>query len=271
MSILFSALSEVQFDLKGHGTVPILQLLVDRVPYNEFQLFRGPYACKLSEGRYRPDSKLEPEGFFYNDPLTGFASYVNQDYHLHRPSPSQLLEWNDTVRQCWQQHARHAERTLSDSGWVGSRTSICLQDLSNLYLPIFEQHTTGTMCLFTLSDLEKYELALRFLHPDRASQWWSWFRISGVTYKLLQRYASDDRCSKRIWDAHFAWSSKYPNFDREENISMVERNRGKERVSGLSLLLRVMKHDNPGMDFNDVGIWTSLRSRLSSTTTYNFV
>jgi len=186
MSILFSALSEVQFDLKGHGTVPILQLLVDRVPYNEFQLFRCPYACKLSEGRYRPYSKLEPEGFFYNDPLTGFASYVNQDYHLHRPSPSQLLEWNDTVRQCWQQHARHAERTLSDSGWVGSRTSICLQDLSNLYLPIFEQHTTGTMCLFTLSDLEKYELALRFLHPDRASHWWIWFRISGVTYKLCK-------------------------------------------------------------------------------------
>jgi len=262
MALLFSALSEVKFEIKDHGSIPILQQLVDRVPYTKFQLFRGPYACKISKGRYRPETAFRPEGFFSNNPLACFVGYVNQDYRLPLLRPAQVLECNGEVRHHQEQSRLHIHKTLAVNDWGYSHDNISLQDKSYLYDPVFEQDTKGTINLSGLSDLEKYELALQRLHPDRSCQWWSWFRISSVTYKLLQKYDTDSRSSKRIWDAYFAWSSRYPHFDKQENIRLVRANQGKERMSGLPLLIQLMKHDNPGMDINELGCWASLRSRL---------
>lgn len=235
LGILLNALPalEVQFD-KGEP-VHILQLLVDRVPYMPFQLFRGPYASKLSDGRFRRETRLEPETIFRGDPLACFAGHVDRHYALHLPPPARLLELNEEVRHF------HEEQLNRVRKWPEGISDL---DMNNLYVADFHQCGGGTIDLAGLADYEKYEVALQLLHPDRASQFWSWFRISGVTFSMLEKYSGNREATNRIWDAHFEWSRRYPYFDQTENVDQVMKCSGR-KVSGLPLLMKLLEFDNP--------------------------
>lgn len=243
IAVILNALPALEVDLEGGESVPILARVVDRVPYSQFQLFRGPYACKLSRGELRADTCLEPEGHFRSDPLAYFASHTNPAYALPLPPISELLAENEEVRHY---HTRHAERVAAVMPG-GETYSVSPQDLANLYDPQFQQGGGGIIDFAGLTDLEKYETALPWTHPGRASQWWSWFRISGVTRTLLEQYSGDAAARKRIWEAHFAWSRHYAHFDADENVHVVEKSSGR-RVSGLGLLMRLVQFDNPSME-----------------------
>lgn len=242
MKVLLSGLPALEVDLEGNESVPILAKLVDHVPYTRFQLFRGPYACKLKNGQLRPETVLEPEGFFRDDPLACFAGHVEDRYALELPSLQRVLEWNPEVRNLHETHQRH----VMDAAVEGPR-QVSPQDLASLYMECFRQRTGGGILdLGGMTDLEQYEAAFQWLHPERASQWWSWFRICGVTCRMLERYAENRVAQHRIWTAHMAWSSAYPAFNEDENVQRVRQGAGR-RVSGLHLLLNLVRFDNPDM------------------------
>eukprot|EP00933_Yihiella_yeosuensis_P014273 TRINITY_DN12852_c2_g2_i1.p1 TRINITY_DN12852_c2_g2~~TRINITY_DN12852_c2_g2_i1.p1 ORF type:complete len:510 (+),score=62.77 TRINITY_DN12852_c2_g2_i1:50-1531(+) len=237
MPALLSALPALVVDLEDNKSVPILEQLVDRVPYTRFQLFRGPYACKLKAGKLERDSKLEPEGVFKSDPLACFASHVEPDYALQLPKLTDLLDWNEELRHYYEnQH----QRITSCNG-----TSNSLMDQTNLFVESFQSRLrTGNLDLAGLTPIEQFEVCLKHLHPDRASDWWSWFRICGVTYSVLEKHGEDEAARDRIWKAHFDWSANYPWFGEDENADMVMQASGRP-VSGISLLKKLVKHDNP--------------------------
>jgi len=89
-----------------------------------------------------------------------------------------------------------------------------------------------------------YERALKLLHPDRASQWWTWFRVCGVTYSLLDAHGHDATLRQRIWKAHHQWAGTFHRYSFAENEMIVLKCAGK-RVSGLALLRRLVRFDNP--------------------------
>merc|ERR1712216_693211 len=99
---------------------------------------------------------------------------------------------------------------------------------------------------------EIFEQAHMWLHPQRANQWWSWFRLCGVTHSMLEKYGQNAEARERIWRAHHTWSSQYTNFCADEDVDMVMRCRGK-RVSGLPLLMRLVRFDNPDMEVRTGG------------------
>jgi len=242
IQVLLNALPLVTLDFEGGESVPILARVVDPAVYSKFQLFRGPYACKLKSGLLRPETKLEPEDCFRSDPLAVFAGRIEQDYALELPPVSQLLRNNEVLRH---HHETKRWQIMASSVTPGAPSDgVSPQDQALLYDLGFQRKDGGTIDLAGLSDLEQFEQTLRYIHPDRASQWWSWFRISGVTCKMLQRYAHDPEARRRIWEAHFAWSRSYPGFDAAENVDMVENAYGK-RISGLPLLMRLVHFDNP--------------------------
>lgn len=243
MQIMLNALPALVAELEGGESVPILEKVVDRVPYTKFQLFRGPYACKLTSGVLRRETRLEPEGHFRDDPLAAFASRVNEDYALELPPTARLLEWNEELR-----FFNERQQSLVSAANGGTMGQVSPQDMANLYTPTFQTGRSGGILDFAgLSDLEQYEVAMQHLNPDRALQWWSWFRMSGVTYTMLDRYKDNADARKRIWKAHFAWSSKYPGFCEDENVNSVMKCQG-SRVSGLQLLFQLVRFDNPGME-----------------------
>jgi len=243
MSVLFDALPAVVLDLEGGTSLPILDLLVDRHPYTRFQLFRGPRACKLKDGSLRPETRLEAEVPFRDDPLAFFASRVNPDVALKLPTVQELLEKNEEVRQL---HEQQRARLAAARRHGGPRLENP-EDRSRLYMHGFQQQGSGVLDFAGLTDLEQYEQALQCLHPDRASQYWSWFRVSGVTCQMLQRYGGNLEAQQRVWDAHFNWSRNYATYDEEENIELVQRASGK-RLPDQRLLLRLAAFDNPGME-----------------------
>lgn len=218
--------------------------VVDKVPYMQFQLFRGPYACKFKDGRFRPETSLEPESFFLGDPLTCFAGHVAPQHALPMASVETLLSQNDELRHFHSEHARRLE-TVWTQGQGSSRSwEVSPMDAENLYCPKFQMAGAGTIDLAGLTEVERFEEALQQIHPRRAHQWWSWFRISGVTCKMLQEHGRDAESRRRIWEAHMQWASEYPEFTAEENLEFVEKGIGR-RVSGIGLLMRLVKFDNP--------------------------
>jgi len=191
-------------------------------------------------GKLAKDTQLAPEGYFRSDPLTYFAGYVNDDYALTLPSVEQLLAWNEEVRELHEFRREQLVMATRDNSWTVSPL-----DERNLFLPEFQRRTGGGVIDFAgMTDLEQYEESLRWLHEDRASQWWSWFRVSGVTCKMIMRYRHNRAACDRIWRAHMAWSSQYQHFDEQENIDVVAAGTSKP-VSGLRLLLQIIRHDNP--------------------------
>lgn len=249
MRVLLSALPALQAELPDGRSLPLLEQLVDCVPYSQFQLLRGPFACKLKNGLLQPDTSLEPEGYFRSDPLAYFAGHVDSDYALPFPSVDTLVSRNEKLRHYREQYMMGLSRSCSSSS---GRCSF--QDEFNLYQRILSMEgTVGELDLTGLSDLDQYEVALKWLHPHRSMQWWSWFRISGVTYSMLRQYQSDLVAQRRIWDAHFEWSRGYPHFDLEENVDMVQSCDGKP-VSGLNLLKRLLRFDNPCLTVMDNSI-----------------
>lgn len=239
---LLAALPAMVLDLEGEESIQILDKLVDRVPYSRFQLLRGPFACKLKDGALQPETLLEPQEYFRNDPLTCFAGYVNPDYTLALPPVQRLLECNEELRQIIE---KHSERVTSCQA-----SRLPSLDLTNLLLDNFQTSHTGKLSLAGLTPLQQYEVCLKHLHPDRASHWWSWFRISGITFTLLDKYSHDEEAMQQIWQAHFKWSSQYDWFDEDENVEIVLKARGRS-ASGMGLLLILVRHDNPGLQVKE--------------------
>lgn len=245
MPSLMDGLSALKVDLgDGEEQVNILDLVVDRVPYTKFQLFRGPYACKLKEGSLRFDTKLEPVEYFQGNPLSCFASFADPTCKLQLPPMRSLLEWNKDLREEIDAKRGQAWQAATDFDGVHR---VSPQDLQNLYMQDFQTNRTGVMDFVGLTELQVYEKALKAIHPERAVQWWSWFRICGVTHSMLEMHGHDPATRRRIWDAHHTWSSKYKPYCMEENEQMVLKCSGK-RVSGIPLLKRLVQHDNPGFD-----------------------
>eukprot|EP00746_Dinoflagellata_sp_MGD_P005264 gnl/MRDRNA2_/MRDRNA2_110201_c0_seq1.p1 gnl/MRDRNA2_/MRDRNA2_110201_c0~~gnl/MRDRNA2_/MRDRNA2_110201_c0_seq1.p1 ORF type:complete len:618 (+),score=94.58 gnl/MRDRNA2_/MRDRNA2_110201_c0_seq1:244-1854(+) len=235
--------------------VPLLDLVVDRVPYMRFQLLRGPFACKLKDGLLRPDTCLRPddEEYFRDNPLSCFAGYLEDDFKLPMLALDQLME---SIPEVHEAELRTCNATARVNGSIASLSSDgdwtpSLNDMTLLYTEEFQMRNTIRSQDFSCkSPIEVYETALQMLHPARASQFWSWFRISGVTYSMLERYNDDSDAKDRIWQAHRNWSRSYHRYDDEENVDSVLRSSGK-RVSGLQLLVKLAKWDNP--DANIVG------------------
>mmetsp|Transcript_53728 Transcript_53728/g.136321 ORF Transcript_53728/g.136321 Transcript_53728/m.136321 type:complete len:487 (-) Transcript_53728:68-1528(-) len=242
IKVLLSALPALTVDMPDGSKLPLLEKIVDCMPYSRFQLFRGPYACKLKQGQLMADTCLEPEGYFRSDPLAAFASHVDPGYALPLPSVEQLLAENEELR-----HFRNSRsRLISLSARRGQNGMVSSQDEANLFQPLFQMPGDGELDLVGMTDVEQFETALKWLHPHRATQFWSWFRLSGVTYSMLARYTDNPGARRRILDAHFAWSRGYESFDKEENVNMIEKSQGRP-VSGLSLLMRLARFDNPDM------------------------
>lgn len=237
MKVLLPGLSMLEVEVAGGTRLPILERVVDCVPYTKFQNFRGPYACKLKDGELRPETQLRPEGFFERDQLSCFAGHVDTERALTLAPVSHLLECNPELRNACEQHANRI--SVSGDGSHGCS----LQDIA-LYATSFQQFGGGVLDLAGRPELDVYEEALKWLHPDRATQWWSWFRICGVTYTMLERHGRDPRARARIWQLHHAWSSQFLPYDEQENVDMIEKCQGK-RVSGLPLLIRLVRYDNP--------------------------
>eukprot|EP00929_Paragymnodinium_shiwhaense_P121741 TRINITY_DN9411_c0_g1_i1.p1 TRINITY_DN9411_c0_g1~~TRINITY_DN9411_c0_g1_i1.p1 ORF type:complete len:683 (+),score=157.39 TRINITY_DN9411_c0_g1_i1:65-2113(+) len=219
--------------------LPLLETVVDKVPYTRFQNFRSLQACKLKDDSLQRHTQFKVQRLFRGDRLTSFIGYVNPEYALPIGTPQQLLEQNEPLRQFLQQQ-RAARRA---SGLGGTSPN----DMFNLYCTTFQQPEEATLDLSKCDDVEIFEKLLKLLHPSRASQYWSWFRLSGVTFTLLERHQDDPEARARIWAAHHSWSSAFDAYDAEENKRKVEEARGR-RVSGLGLLQRLAKFDNPGME-----------------------
>lgn len=245
MNILLRGLPALQVDLQDGQAMPILERVVDHQPYMIFQNFRGPYACKLRDGELRLDSCLEPEGFFRKDPLACFAGHVNPEHRLPLPSVQHLLDANQELKRLCEEHDQRIHAAASGD-WRGPWRPSPM-DQANLFSREFQKPwCEGVIDLSGLPALEVFEQAWQWLHPDRASQWWSWFRLSGVTCRMLQRPGLDSAGRRRVWHAHCQWSSSYPWFDVDENVAMVEKGYGRN-VSGMGLLYRLIRFDNPGM------------------------
>ncbi|CAK0814717.1 unnamed protein product [Prorocentrum cordatum] len=130
-----------------------------------------------------------------------------------------------------------------------------------LYLDEFQMQGGGLIDFAGLTDLQQYEAAMKHLNPERASQWWSWFRISSVTYSMLRRHQGNEPACARIWNAHLSWSSRYPYFDEAENVEMVMRCERSEaqgkKMSFLPTLIKMVRFDNPGMQVRETAWrWT---------------
>lgn len=247
MEVLLNALPALQVQLQGGESVPILNLVVDRAPYTQFQLLRGPWACKLSGGKFRPETQLEPESHFRQDPLSCFASRVDTHYKLKLPPVDKLLDWNEELQHYHETQLQRIRAVHREPGYVSP------QDLANLYMPDFQQRGGGIIDLSGLPPVELFEVALEYIHPLRASQWWSWFRICGVTYSMLERHKGNTMAMRRIWKAHEKWSSKYALYDGQDNFDQVMKSEGR-RVSGIGLLHKLVAFDNPDAE---------VRSRLA--------
>jgi len=234
--LLRCAAAEVHAELEGEGEPHyILKNLVDRAPYKKLQLLRAPRACKLQGGLLDPETCMEPQEPFAGDELTFFASYVHEDYALELPTMQQLMDNNPSIAKhyhCWAREGRQRDDLLFS-------------------LDFHRPAIPDSLDLAALTDLERYEQCMPLLHPDRASDWSSWFRISGITATMLHKYEHDREACDRIWDAHCRWSSTYPHFDERENWDIVWQAMDR-RTAGLRLLLELVRHDNPDLKVREL-------------------
>eukprot|EP00439_Symbiodinium_sp_Y106_P059494 s537_g8.t1 len=153
---------------------------------------------------------------YWGDDLTCFASYVKPEYALELPSMDEIVERNPLD--------------------------------ASIFSPDFQtQSGPKFLDLAGLTQLERYETCMERLQPERACDWWSWFRVSGVTSTMLDKYQDDDVARQRIWDTHCRWSSQYPNFCEQENLEIVMKAQ-ERRTPGVKLLVEVLEHDYPGLE-----------------------
>mmetsp|Transcript_37133 Transcript_37133/g.78765 ORF Transcript_37133/g.78765 Transcript_37133/m.78765 type:complete len:477 (-) Transcript_37133:111-1541(-) len=242
MQLFLGTLSMARVDMPDGRSIPLLEQLVDTVPYMRFQMLRGPHACKLKDGQLVPETRLEPENLYRNDELSTFAGHADPDIRLDLPPPGEILANDEELRHY---HLEHKEQLRQSTGPGSGRVSI--QDQVALFSPCYVMsHLGGTWDASSCTDVDKFEEALTLLHPRRATDWWSWFRISGVTYTMLVRYEGIPEVQRRIWDAHMKWSSGYEHFDYDENVHMVLDAEGKPKP-GLNLLMRLVRFDNPNL------------------------
>uniref|UniRef100_A0A0G4HMM6 Uncharacterized protein n=1 Tax=Chromera velia CCMP2878 TaxID=1169474 RepID=A0A0G4HMM6_9ALVE len=108
--------------------------------------------------------------------------------------------------------------------------------------------TSERVVLAGLSDVAIFRTLLNDLHPSRASDWYSWFRVCGICWTLLESGKASEEATADTWEAFFAWSKQYTDFDEAENIKMVEKNEGRPFAwaQGRRTLLQMAEHDNPG-------------------------
>eukprot|EP00397_Hematodinium_sp_SG-2012_P020020 GEMP01020602.1.p1 GENE.GEMP01020602.1~~GEMP01020602.1.p1 ORF type:complete len:564 (+),score=80.57 GEMP01020602.1:81-1772(+) len=262
----------------------LLDEVVDPTPYSRFQLYRAPFAAKMSktEGLLVGTTFELATETFSGDPKTMFAGYVNAMYRRRLPVPQPWMPV--TLRR------------------YGIRSGI--SDINCLFQHKFEQpERTGTYT-FEGTPVECLRQALKLIHPMRASHWWSWFRMSGIMYRLMHpHYVLPPRVgspmawptpprdddgdssnnaqpvnggvmlpskvnallstgttgkssadapvevpSEELLEVFLEWSKKYPTYDRAENLEMVYRCEGR-RVSGPWLLSHIVIFDNPNVDF----------------------
>mmetsp|Transcript_13003 Transcript_13003/g.29514 ORF Transcript_13003/g.29514 Transcript_13003/m.29514 type:complete len:449 (+) Transcript_13003:74-1420(+) len=242
MGVLLKALPALQVEAQVGSekkSIPILDQVVDKVPYMRWQHFRGPHACKLSEGVLVRESEFEPKLYFNDDPLANFVTYCNNDVALPLPSVEEMLEWNPEVK-------RFHKAPTAGGDCSGH------QDEVLLYSEEFQKLGHGFFDAVERKDVDVYEAALVALHPKRASQWWSWFRVCGITCRLLEKHGRDSKLAARIWRAHHQWASQYATYSPEENEHVVMTAVGK-RTSGLQLLIKMVAHDNPEWHVRSVG------------------
>jgi len=237
LKVLMSLLPAAQVQLACGSTVPILKEVVDCAPYHKFQTFRGPFACKLKNGIFLKTSQLIPESYFQGDPLSCFASRTEANYRLTTPKPDRLLEWNEEARKM--SEMRGGFRSEQREGFSSMVDELLLFDSG--FQNVGEAAALDFAGYFPV---DFYERALKLLHPDRASQWWTWFRVCGVTYSLLDAHGHDATLRQRIWKAHHQWAGTFHRYSFAENEMIVLKCAGK-RVSGLALLRRLVRFDNP--------------------------
>eukprot|EP00397_Hematodinium_sp_SG-2012_P022945 GEMP01023813.1.p1 GENE.GEMP01023813.1~~GEMP01023813.1.p1 ORF type:complete len:257 (+),score=40.30 GEMP01023813.1:528-1298(+) len=209
-----------------------LEDVVDRIPYSRFQLFRCPWAAKLSsEGLQRDTMFVPPKDQFRNNPNTVFVGYTKSTYRRPLPPP---IPWTP--------------RVIARQGFRAG-----LLDGNCLYLDRFLQTERDYVFHFDTDVAFSLRQALALLHPYRATHWWSWFRICGVIFRIYEEQIN--RGSKdEVMEAFLQWSQRYyPYFQRDENISMIMRCAGK-RISGGYLLSQLVLFDNPNMRFPDLRI-----------------
>jgi len=230
-------------ELEGEiGEIPILERVVDAVPYTQFQNFRGPYAYKRKGGEIQLETQLRPNDFFEGNQLSCFAGHVDVEKALMISPVDDLLACNPELRDFYEQHAN---RVLAATGGRGS-----INDMA-LYETVFQRTGGGVMDFAGLRPIEIYEEALQWLSEYRAIQWWSWFRICGVTGFMLSHHGNDVAAREQIWKAHHTWSSQYPYFTVEENVRMVEKACRRSRLPGLPFLLNLVRFDNPDMSIRE--------------------
>jgi len=211
----------------------VLAEVVDPTPYSKFQLFRLPWSVKLSlqKGLVK-ESLFVPMQPYKNDWKTVFAGYTNAAYRRPLPKPK---PW---------EHKRLRR--------LGFRSG--LSDINCLYLEKFLQHENAGTFEFPEDRVEAFRSALSKLNPARASHWWSWFRLSGVTYRLMHPKEFDDDTVENERAGEYLkvfleWSKQYPTYDESENLDMIYRCQGVKRISGGYMLRNLAMFDNPNMEF----------------------
>merc|ERR1712194_714020 len=147
------------------------------------------------------------------------------------------------------------------------------------------------------SPADKFRIALANIHPARAEQFWSWFRLCGTVYTLMEEAeeqwtvengpvgsvqdASDSSVnvlptgasSSRSASTNFPASFRSPDAhailecflrwsSRYSDYSKEENLHQVERsagcrVSGFALLIRLLRNDNPGRTFLSDHVWDS--------------
>jgi len=207
--------------------------VVDPNPYSKFQLFRLPWSVKLSLKRgLIKESLFVPKQPFKDDWKTVFAGYTNPAYR--RPLP---------VAKPWE------PKRVRRLGF-----SVGLSDINCLYLEKFLQPEKAGTFEFPVDNLEAFRVGLNLINPLRASHWWSWFRLCGVTYRLMHPVEFNDNTvenarAEEYLQVFLEWSKQYPNYDECENLDMIYRCHGVKRISSGMTLRNVAMFDNPTMEF----------------------
>lgn len=182
-----------------------LRKVVDLQVYSKFQLFRTLYASKLDAGtsRLRPETALQPvSGYpFRGDDLTCFAGHVAQRHK--EPlllSPCELLQKDPHLLQLLKEEAHR--RAIGKRGGNGGPSApgcdIALE--ISEFIVVKKEETSSSsavdddLLLAPRIDFSairrpstRFRVALHNIHPGRGNQFWSWFRLAGVTYHEMEQ------------------------------------------------------------------------------------
>jgi len=214
--------------------------VVDRAPYSRFQNFRLPWAVKLSlKDGIKPNSRFDPNKPYLDDWKTIFAGYTNPAYRRKLPAAKAWIMTGPITRL----RIRSPHERASD--------------INCLYLEKFLQNEPKGVC--ELPDLHTdqvawFQFCLDRINPSRADHWWSWFRLCGMVYRIMHPDewdvdAVENPHADTILEIFLKWSSSYKDYNRQENIDLINGARGKERISGPRLLKNIIMFDNPNIEF----------------------